>query len=87
MKLELPLRVFTDNNKYIKIDGEGYLLGCPNDNDIYLIDLSNNNYTNFRIDPPAVSNDNIFRLSNSTDGDEVYFTDYVSCRDAIRTDC
>ena len=36
--IDFPIREFADYNNYVEIDGKGYLIGVPTDDDIYLID-------------------------------------------------
>ena len=75
---------YADYNNYVEIDGKGYLLGVPTDDDIYLIDYENKTHQYFTVSPKAVSSDTIFKINEEKD---IFFTAYLFCKDTFKKDC
>ena len=75
---------FSDYNNYIEIDDKGYLIGVPNDDDIYLIDYMDNSIKQFDIKPISKGADIIFQMNNSKN---MVFTAYVYCLDSFNSLC
>ena len=75
---------FADYNNYIEIDGKGYLIGIPTNNDIYLIDYVNKTAIDYIIEPESVSSDTIFKVNGY---DDLFFTSYIFCKKYGKDDC
>ena len=82
--IDFDVREFADYNNYIEIDGKGYLIGVPTDDDIYLIDYMNNTIKSFTINPISRGADTIFKINNSNN---LFFTAYIFCYDTFRKNC
>ena len=82
--IDFPVREYADYNNYIEIDGKGYLIGVPTDDDIYLIDYINNTIKSFTIKPAAFTSDTIFKIHNSNN---LFFTAYIFCKDTFGKNC
>ena len=82
--IDFAVREYADYNNYIEIDGKGYLIGVPTDDDIYLIDYINNTIKQFSIKPISKSSETIFQMN---DEENLFFTAYVFCKDTFNKDC
>ena len=80
--IDFAIREYGDYNNYIEIDGKGYLIGVPTDDDIYIIDYMNNTIKPFTIKPIAKSSDTIFKMNNY-----FFFTAYVFCTGTFDKNC
>ena len=82
--IDFAIREYADYNSYVEIDGKGYLIGVPTDDDIYLIDYMNNTIKSFTIRPIAKASDTIFKMNNYYN---MFFTAYVFCTDTFGKNC
>ena len=82
--IDFQIREYADYNNYIEINGKGYLIGVPTDDDIYLIDYMNNKIKQLDIYPPSKSSDTIFQMKNL---DNMIFTAYIFCKDMFNKNC
>ena len=83
-KIDFPRSEYADYNEYIEIDGNGYLISVPTDDDIYLIDYTNKKIKPFSITPKSKSADTILKLNGY---DDMYFTAYTFCKDTFGKEC
>lgn len=81
---DFPAREYADYNNFVEINGKGYLMGVPNEDDIYLIDYMNNIIKSFTINPLASGSDTIFKINNSNN---LFFTAYIFCYDMFGKNC
>ena len=82
--IDFEIREFADYNNYVEIDGKGYLIGVPTEDDIYLIDYLNNTIKSFSIIPIAKGADTIFKINSF---DDLFFTAYTFCTDTFGKNC
>ena len=82
--IDFPIREYADYNNYVEIDGKGYLIGVPTDDDIYLIDYMDNTIKSFSIRPAAVGSDTIFKMNNHNN---MIFAAYVFCYETFGKNC
>ena len=82
--IDFPIREFADYNNYVEIDGKGYLLGVPTDDDIYLIDYMNKTIKSYTIRPISKGSDTIFKMNNHNN---MFFTAYVYCTGDFNKKC
>ena len=83
-KIDFPRSEYADYNEYTEIDGNGYLISVPTDDDIYLKDYTNKKIKPFSITPKSKSADTIFKLNGY---DDMYFTAYTFCKDTFGKEC
>ena len=82
--IDFPIREYAEYNNYVEIEGKGYLIGVPTDDDIYLIDYVNKTFIPFSATPKSKSADTIFKINNSED---MFFTAYIFCKDTFGKNC
>ena len=82
--IDFPIREYADYNNYVEIDGKGYLISVPTEDDIYLIDYVNKTSQYFSIRPVAKSSDTIFKINGYNN---TFFTAYIYCTDQYSKSC
>ena len=82
--IDFPAREYADYNNYVEIEGKGYLISVPTDDDIFLIDYVNKTSKYYSIRPYSKSSDTIFKINGYND---MFFTAYIFCKDSYNHDC
>ena len=82
--IDFPAREYADYNNYVEIEGKGYLISVPTDDDIFLIDYVNKTSKYYSIRPYSKSSDTIFKINGYND---MFFTSYIFCKDSYNHDC
>ena len=83
-KIDFPKSEYSDYNEYIEIDGNGYLISVPTEDDIFLIDYNNKKIRPFSIFPMSKSAYTIFKINGY---DDMYFTAYTYCKNSFGKEC
>ena len=82
--INFPRKEFSDYNIYSEIDDQGYLIGVPTEDDIYLIDYVNKTHKYYSVYPVSKSSDTLFKVNGEKD---IYFTAYIYCKDTFSKNC
>ena len=82
--IDFETREYADYNNYIEIDGKGYLIGVPTNDDIYLTDYMNKIIKRFSIMPISQKAGTVFKMHNSNN---LFFTAYIFCIDEFKKNC
>ena len=82
--IDFAKQEYAKTNNYIEINGKGYLMGVPDDDDIHLIDYISKEVKGLSIYPYSVSSDTVFQMKNL---ENTIFSAYIFCKDTFRKDC
>ena len=75
---DFPENKYTEIFHSVQTDENDYLLSTQTNNEMYLIDYKNKNYTFFELNSSAHYSESIFKL-NGYDDQNTYFTSYIYC--------
>ena len=85
-KIDFPDDKFPEIFYRVDIEQENYLLSTQTENEMFLVDFKNQDFTVFTMDTNTFFSDILFKLKgygNDEEEDNIYFDEYVKCKDHL----